>query len=308
MQPARIASLRSSTALLTLVAVLALACRAHAAVTLGFLERWTGTTEHGWGSQALNTNPGTGGTGGNGDGYLRVETNALTIQNCGTFSQDPAYGGNWTAAGITQIRLWLNDVDADDPLELHFAIGSNANFWHYDVGFAPPHQQWAEFIVDLTNAGQWTQIIGAGTFAQALAATNRVHIRHDQAPFIQQPDPIQATFGMDHLLLTNGIVGVLPEGPRVAQPVQLAAPVPNPSHGPVALAMQVFDGGAVRLEVVDAAGRRVRSAALAAGGPVQRVWTWDGRDDAGRNVPAGVYRVRATSPSGGTSRALVRVN
>jgi hypothetical protein len=113
---------------------------------------------------------------------------------------------------------------------------------------------------------------------------------------------------MDHLLLTNGIVGVEPERRTVMQPVQLAAPVPNPSRGPVALALQVFDGGAVRVDVVDAAGRRVRSAELAAGGSVQRVWTWDGLDDSGRAVPAGYYRVRATSPSGGTSRGLVRVN
>ncbi|HKQ57499.1 MAG TPA: FlgD immunoglobulin-like domain containing protein [Candidatus Eisenbacteria bacterium] len=305
---ARIVSMRWSTAVLTLVAALSLACHAHAAVTLGFLETWPGTSLEGWTSQALNTNPGTGGTGGNGDGFLRVETNSGTIQNCGSFSPDAAYVGNWTAAGITQIRLWLNDVDADDPLELHFAIGSATNFWHYDVGFAPPLHQWAEFIVDLSAVGQWHQIIGAGTFAQALAGVTRVHIRHDLPPFVQQPDQIEATFGLDHLLLTNGIVGVLPEGPRVAQPVQLAAPVPNPSHGPVALALQVFDGGAVRLEVVDATGRRVRSAELAAGGSVQRVWTWDGLDDHGRAVPAGVYRVRATSPSGGTTRGLVRVN
>jgi flagellar hook assembly protein FlgD len=53
------------------------------------------------------------------------------------------------------------------------------------------------------------------------------------------------------------------------------------------------------------AGRVLRSAVLAGQGPGTRLWTWDGRDDAGRRVAAGAYRARAYSRSGGTSRSLV---
>jgi flagellar hook assembly protein FlgD len=51
----------------------------------------------------------------------------------------------------------------------------------------------------------------------------------------------------------------------------------------------------------------VRGAELGSAGPGALTWTWDGRDEAGRPSPAGVYRVRAVGRSGGMSRGLVRV-
>lgn len=282
--------------------------RAGSQPAVGFVETWPGTSTQGWSSQANNSNPGGGGTGGAVDGFLRVSTPGVVTHNLGTVSFNTEYAGNWTAAGITQVRLWLNDIEIDDPLEMHFAIGNQGNFWHYDIGFSPPHNQWAEFVVDLSSATNWARIIGAGTFAQALQTVDRVHIRHDLPPFAQVPDPLDGEFGLDHLLLTNGIVGVPPGGPVVARPLRLAAPVPNPSRGPVSLALEVYDGGPVKLEVVDAAGRLVRRAELAAGGSTTRIWTWDGRDASGRSTPAGYYRVRATGPSGGMSRGLVRID
>jgi len=280
---------------------------ARAAPTLGFVENWPGVSLDGWGGGSVNSNPGTGGLGGVSDGFHRFSTPNGLQHNLGTVSFGIEYAGDWIAAGITQVRLWLNDVDADDPLEMHFALGNFANFWHYDVGFLPPQNQWAEFVVDLSSAANWTQTIGTETFAQALQAVDRVHVRHDKPPFVQMPDPIDADVGLDHLLLTNGIVGMPVDGPPVARPLRLAPPVPNPSSGPVALSLEVYDPGPVRLEVVDAGGRLVRRAELAGGQAGTRIWTWDGRDQVGRLAPAGYYRVRALGASGGMSRALVRV-
>jgi flagellar hook capping protein FlgD len=288
------------------IAPTVLAGVAMAAPTLGFVENWPGTSTQGWNSQAVNVNPGTGGVGGASDGFLRVSTPSPTTHNLGTVSFGAEYNGNWTAAGITQVHVRLNDVGVDDPLEIHFAIGNSTNFWHYDVGFVPPHGQWAEFVVDLSSLGNWQQIIGTGTFAQALQAVDRVHIRHDKPPFMQAPDPLDGDFGIDHLLLTNGTVGV-PPVPGVERPLRLSAPAPNPSRGPVMFSLDVYDGGPVRLEIVDAAGRLVRRTELAAAEPGSRTWTWDGRDANGHATPAGVYRVRAMGRSGGMSRGLVRV-
>jgi hypothetical protein len=255
------------------------------------------------------SNPGTGGTGGATDGYLRFSTPNGALHNLGVHTTGAGYMGDWTAAGITQVRLWLNDVGADDPLEIHVSIGIPfTNFWQYDVGFAPPHGQWTEFVVDLSNPANWTQIIGTGTFAQALEAADRLHVRHDLAPFVQQPNALDGDVGLDHVLLTNGIVGVTPGGPIAPRALQLAAPAPNPSRGAVGITLQVYEAGPVRLEVVDAAGRLVRRAELASAGPGPLAWIWDGRDAAGRDVPAGYYRVRAAGRSGGMSRGLVRVD
>ncbi|MEO6463830.1 MAG: metallophosphoesterase, partial [Candidatus Eisenbacteria bacterium] len=66
---------------------------------------------------------------------------------------------------------------------------------------------------------------------------------------------------------------------------------PNPSSGgPVRLAFELPRAGQVALSIVDAAGRRVRELSAGRqheGGP--HTATWDGRDEGGRGVPAGLY-------------------
>ncbi len=298
-------SLRSLALCLALSALAALPAAADP--TLGFLETWPGTGLDGWGGGATLANPGTGGVGGVGDGFLLVSQTSLG--NLGTKSSATAYLGNWPAANVNLVKLWLNDVNLANSLEIHFSIGQNTNLWQYNQGFVPPHNAWAQFSVDLSAPTGFTQIIGtsAVTFAQALAAVEVVLVRHDLAPYMQSPDPTVGDFGMDNLLLTNPLVGVEAPPPTVKQPVLLAPPFPNPSRGPVVLALESVAGEEIHIQIVDAAGRIVRQAVLAPGATASRLWTWDGRDDAGRLVPPGAYRARAVSRSGGTSRPLVRV-
>jgi hypothetical protein len=293
---------------LVLGGLLGLAAAAGAAPTLGFVETFPGNSVGTWGGGADFSNPGTGGTGGVPDGYLLIKTPNGTVHSLGSDSGGSEYLGDWTAAGITQVRLWLNDVGTDDPLEMHFVIGKAfTNVWQYNPGFLPPLHQWAEFVVDLSSSANWTRIIGTGTFTQALQDVDRVLVRHDKTPYMMMPDAIDGDVGLDHLLLTNGVVGV----PRAAGPVpralSLAAPMPNPSRGEVLLAIEAFEPGGVRLEIVDAAGRLVRHADLLSAGAGTLRWTWDGRDDQGRAAPAGYYSVRASGRAGGVSRGLVRI-
>lgn len=289
---------------LTLVSITAPSVVA-AAPTVGFLEEWSSTTTS-WGGGGFPTNPGTGGFLGDGDGYLRIANSFPG--HLGSFSVGGEYVGDWMAAGITQVGVWLNDVDTDDPLEIHFLIGvAQSNIWQYNVGFLPPENAWGQFLVDLSSSVNWTRTQGTGTFTAALQNVDRVLWRHDLAPYVQTPDNIQADVGVDHMLLTNGSVGVGARPAMVHVPVELAPPSPNPSRGPVSVAMRTPDGSRVRIEVVDLAGRRIRSAQLPEGDAGLRVWLWDGCDDFGVRVPPGAYRVRAWGPSGGTSRSLVRV-
>jgi hypothetical protein len=239
------------------------------------------------------------------------------VANLGSAGLGAEYVGNWTAAGVTQVRMWLNDVGADDALEIHLSIGDGnqgsgtRNFWQHDAGFIPPLNAWGEYVVNLTSGGAgWTRLLGTGTFPVALTVVDRLHIRHDLEPYLPIPSPpnqIQGDVGVDHVLLTNGLVGVNPSDPRVTHPVELAPPYPNPSRGPVSVALRAADAGPVAIEIVDVAGRSVRRAQLADAGSSARIWLWDGLDDAGRRVPAGYYRVRAVGPSGGMSRPIVRI-
>ncbi len=293
---------------LLVVSALLAATSAAAAPTLGFREDFPAVAGVGtWSGGAIYSNPGSGGLGGINDGYLVVSRDVLA--QLGTFSQDTMYVGNFSAAGITQIRMWLMDTGADEALNIHVSIGNVGNFWQHNPGWQPPLGQWAEFVADLTNAGNWTRIIGtSGTFAQALQSVDRLHIRHDLPPFAQQPKLLLGDFGVDRILLTNGLVGVEDFAPRTGQPVELAPPFPNPSRGPVTLSIAQRHQGRVRIEVLDVGGRRVRVAELPEAKAGPRLWLWDGRDDRGARVAPGAYRVRAIGPSGGMSRALVRID
>jgi hypothetical protein len=87
----------------------------------------------------------------------------------------------------------------------------------------------------------------------------------------------------------------------------LSRPTPNPAYGATTLRFSLPATGEVRLEIVDVSGRRVwtRRELLA---PGLHAWSFDGRDDAGRTLGAGLYLVRLATPWGtrGTRLAWVR--
>jgi flagellar hook assembly protein FlgD len=72
---------------------------------------------------------------------------------------------------------------------------------------------------------------------------------------------------------------------------------PNPVRGGGEISFALESAATVRLEVADLQGRRVRT--LLRGttiAPGQRHVAWDGADDAGRPLPAGVYLIRLVTP------------
>ena len=78
---------------------------------------------------------------------------------------------------------------------------------------------------------------------------------------------------------------------------------PNPASGAAVVRWSGAEGP-VRLEVLDARGRRVAAAAGAEG-----LWNWSGRDAAGRALPAGFYFVRACDARHRTAvQRVVRVH
>jgi hypothetical protein len=92
----------------------------------------------------------------------------------------------------------------------------------------------------------------------------------------------------------NSTTPVLPETTFPIS-VRLGAPFPNPFLGATTLTLSLSHDATVRVDVVSAGGRRVRSLAgrhLEAG---THILGWEGDDDLGRKAPPGVYfyRVRA---------------
>ena len=75
--------------------------------------------------------------------------------------------------------------------------------------------------------------------------------------------------------------------------LRLDAPFPNPANPRATVAFTAAPGARVRLEVLDARGRRLRTAAATADAAGRGAWSFDGRADDGRRLPSGLYRVRA---------------
>jgi Big-like domain-containing protein/flagellar hook capping protein FlgD len=104
-----------------------------------------------------------------------------------------------------------------------------------------------------------------------------------------------------------------PAGPRTPRTaaVEPTTPLPelrvfpNPARDGAEISFEVGAGAAVRVEIHDAAGRRIRTL-LHGGQPSGLVQVvWDGRDDAGHPVPSGVYFLRFEVDSRRLSRKLV---
>ena len=86
-----------------------------------------------------------------------------------------------------------------------------------------------------------------------------------------------------------GVLGVAPPQPDAAR---LAPAAPNPFAGRTLLRYVVATPGAVELAVFDLAGRQVRRLAAGPQAAGPHAVEWDGLDDAGRRVGAGVYFYR----------------
>lgn len=85
----------------------------------------------------------------------------------------------------------------------------------------------------------------------------------------------------------------------------LGSAYPNPFRGSTSMQLSIARDGHARIAVYDLVGRRVRTlvdAPLAAG---RQTLVWDGRDDGGRAVAAGLYMVRFDTPGAQQSRRLV---
>lgn len=103
--------------------------------------------------------------------------------------------------------------------------------------------------------------------------------------------------GADYRIWIDGYVpdpsSIDPAGPELVDSgrIRLDPPRPNPFHVATRFGYALTRPGPVRLQVVDLAGRLVRTlrafpADAAGSGQV----IWDGRDEVGREVPSGVYR------------------
>jgi hypothetical protein len=82
---------------------------------------------------------------------------------------------------------------------------------------------------------------------------------------------------------------------------------PNPFHSTTLFRYRPVVTGPVRIDIWDVAGRRVRRILAPPVGKVGEATAWDGRDEGGRAVAAGVYFYRMHTPDGAAHGTVVLV-
>jgi hypothetical protein len=95
--------------------------------------------------------------------------------------------------------------------------------------------------------------------------------------------------------LITPVVGVNEPGSPSIPSLGLAPSWPNPFSPRTRIEYLVAEPGRVRLQIVDTAGRVVRTLVDRASVPGQYTEWWDGHDDDGRALPSGVYFSRVAN-------------
>jgi len=104
-----------------------------------------------------------------------------------------------------------------------------------------------------------------------------------------------------------GTVGGVDEAPLPSAIAELRPPMPNPARATVSITFHLPEPSHVVLAVYDAAGRRIR--VLMGGDRPSGIYSssWDGYDENGRRVSAGVYsyQLRVGGKPAGTGKVVV---
>lgn len=102
------------------------------------------------------------------------------------------------------------------------------------------------------------------------------------------------------------IVAMATPSDSLPRPQGLEQNVPNPFNPQTTIAYTVaVEGATVSLDVLDSAGRHVITLVRGPQPAGRRTVVWDGRDAAGRELPAGTYLYRLQTPQGIESRKML---
>jgi hypothetical protein len=191
------------------------------------------------------------------------------------------------------------------------------------VPFSPPSLQEGAYMKEACGStfrvfgqGASTDTVGVmllcnNTFLTGPGPLCRFRFRASDMPQATSVQVLGLQFYRDGMYVdpahaTGAVIGIgVPVGvgdpalPRLA----LSA-APNPGRGALQFAVGADRAGVQRLTVRDVQGRRVRRLTEAWSTAGSRVVTWDGRDDAGGRLPAGIYLVTLEVAGQATSRRV----
>ena len=221
------------------------------------------------------------------------------------------YGAAWDWDGAAWNKRILGALPGTAPDQGHvvpndctpdgrLVVGFNSFFWQNSTGFVWTEETGIVDVVDfLAERGY--------TFPASFDPQSATAISDDGSTLVVVGQSMQPPFNAQTYVfqLDGGL-----DAPIVAGAGDERYDVrawPNPTRGATSFAFELPRAGRADLAVHDATGRlvhRVVTGDLSAG---RHEAAWDGRDDAGRKVAAGVYFYSFESAEGRQSRKLVVV-
>jgi len=128
--------------------------------------------------------------------------------------------------------------------------------------------------------------------------------------FLEGPDgaiyyALQSPGSLRRIAYTGTVTAVPPGRPGPVAVLRLDRNPFTAGGAPLRIDFAGAGGHGVRLAVWDVAGRRVRTLYAGSPGGSEIRAAWDGRDDAGRRLPPGVYYLRVAGPEGAAAARVV---
>ncbi|MBD3163378.1 MAG: CocE/NonD family hydrolase [Candidatus Eisenbacteria bacterium] len=182
--------------------------------------------------------------------------------------------------GIIRARH-RNGMDREDQLEPGAVYAFTIDLWSTGIAFNAGHR--ILLAVSSSNHPRFDANPNTGEpfmeHTTTLVATNAVHHAPGAASHLTLPVLLEPAGAEQETV-------ALPPSGRI---LSLSA-TPNPASPLTLIRFALAEPGAVRLDVYDPAGRRVRSVLPTASLPGGRhAARWDGTDDRGHSVPSGTY-------------------
>jgi len=226
----------------------------------------------------------------NTDAWCRILLNHLAPPN--TIPTAPT-GLSAEFSDATLTLHWNAATDAETPspgLSYNIRLGTTPGGSELMAGMADP-------------VSGYRRVVRHGNAGQGLSWSIRRDSWPDGGPLYFGVQAIDAAFAGSPwgTIAVTGVEGA-PELPRVAA---LQTPAPTPFTGATRIAFDLPAAGRVRLEVFDVRGRLVRALHDDEFPAGRHTSLWNGEDESGRRLGAGIYFVRMYAPGVQQSRRVV---
>jgi FlgD Ig-like domain len=212
---------------------------------------------------------------------------------------------SWFNVNPESLTIWTDVMR--DSLETYATTGDFTNAWNgwYALGH---YALWS--AIDYEPARDRSLALSDTMIAEDGDGDGGIPARPADTDSMDQTwvTSYLAFMGLDPWIAAGTDVPPHADGEGRFEPLIVRA-APNPFRGETTIMMSQAPSMSRSIAIYDLAGRLVREFGLAfiANGSLETVTDWDGRDDKGREVPAGTYLLRIETPTGAGTAKITRV-